>query len=98
MLVTSGGARLELERSQIREARVAQGRVVEGEFWRKDSNTSRLFFTATGRTLDKGNWYAGTTLVIFPWLAVGISDRVTLAAGGSLFVSEFRWFYVAPKV
>ena len=98
VLVTSGGARLELERSQIREARVAQGRVVEGEFWRTDSNTSRLFFTATGRTLDKGNWYAGTTLVIFPWLAVGISDRVTLAAGGSLFVSEFRWFYVAPKV
>lgn len=69
VLVTSGGARLELERSQIREARVAQGRVVEGEFWRKDSNTSRLFFTATGRTLDKGNWYAGTTLIFLPWVA-----------------------------
>ena len=98
VLVTSGGARLELERSQIREVRVARGRVVEGEFWRKDSNTSRLFFTATGRTLDKGDWYAGTTLIFFPWVAVGISDRVTLAAGGSLFISEFRWFYVAPKV
>ena len=98
VLVTSGGARLEVERSQIREARVAEGRVVEGEFWRKDSNTSRLFFTATGRTLDKGDWYAGTTLIILPWVAVGLSDRVTLAAGGSLFISEFQWFYVAPKV
>ena len=98
VLITSGGARLEVERSQIRVARVAQGRVVEGEFWRQDPNTSQLFFTATGRTLDKGNAYVGTTLIILPWVAVGVSDRVTIAAGAPLFLSEARWFYVAPKV
>ena len=98
VLVTSGGARLEVARSQIREVRVAEGRVVEGEFWRKDPNTSRLFFTATGRTLDKGKAYVGTTLIVLPWVAVGVSDRVTLAAGAPLFFSEAQWFYVAPKV
>ena len=98
VLVTFGGARLEVERSQIREARVADGRVVEGEFWRKDPNTSRLFFTATGRTLEKGDAYVGTTLIVLPWVAVGVSDRVTLAAGAPLFFSEAQWFYFAPKV
>ena len=98
VLVTSGGARLEVARSQIREVRVAEGRIVEGEFWRKDPNLSRLFFTATGRTLEKGDAYVGTTLIVLPWVAVGVSDRVTLAAGASLFISEFQLFYVAPKV
>ena len=98
VLVTSAGARLEVERSQIREARVAEGRLVEGEFWREDQNLSRLFFTATGRALDKGKAYVGTTLIVLPWVAVGVSDRVTLAAGAPLFFSEAQWFYVAPKV
>jgi len=98
VLVTSGGARLEVERSQIREARVAEGRVVRGEFWREDPNPSRLFFTATGRTLDKGEAYIGTYFIVLPFIAVGVSDRVTLAAGAPLFFSEFQWFYLAPKV
>ena len=98
VLVTSGDLRLEVARSQIREVRVAEGRIVEGEFWRKDPNLSRLFFTATGRTLEKGDAYVGTTLIILPWVAVGISDRVTLAAGAPLLFSELQWFYVAPKV
>ena len=98
VLVTSGGARLEVERSQIREVRVAGGRVVRGEFWREDPNLSRLFFTATGRTLEKGEAYVGTYLIILPFVAVGVTDRVTFAAGAPLLFSEFQWFYVAPKV
>jgi hypothetical protein len=98
VLVTSGGARLEVKRSQIRNARPAEGRVVEGEFWREDPNSSRLFFTATGRTLDKGDSYVGTYFVILPFFAVGVTDRFTLAAGAPVLFGELEPFYVAPKV
>ncbi|MEE2897856.1 MAG: hypothetical protein VX815_05250, partial [Gemmatimonadota bacterium] len=70
VLVTLGGARIEVERSQIRGVRLAEGRVVEGEFWREDPNLSRLFFTATGRALEKGEAYLGTYLIVLPFFAV----------------------------
>ena len=95
---TSAVAQEEVERSQIREARPAEGRVVEGEFWREDANLSRLFFTATGRTLPKGEAYVGTYFMVLPFLAVGVTDRITLAAGAPVLFGEFEPFYVAPKV
>ena len=98
VLVTLGGARLEVERSQIREVRSAEGRVVEGEFWREDPNSSRLFFTATGRSLRQGEAYVGTYLVVLPFLAVGVTDRITLAAGAPVLFGQFEPFYLAPKV
>ena len=98
VMITLGGARVTVERSQIREARPADGRVVEGEFWREDPNSSRLFFTATGRTLRQGEAYIGTYLVVLPFVAVGVTDRFTLAAGAPVLLGEFEPFYIAPKV
>ena len=98
VLVTSGGARLEVERSQIRDVRSAEGRLVEGEFWREDPNSSRLFFTATGRTLQKGEAYIGTYLIVLPFVAVGLTDRFTIAAGAPVLFGRFEPFYIAPKV
>jgi hypothetical protein len=98
VLVTLGGARVEVQRSQIREIRPAEGRVVEGQFWREDPNSSRLFVTATGRTLRQGEAYIGTYLIVLPFLAVGVTDRITLAAGAPVLFGEFEPFYVAPKV
>ena len=97
-LVTSGGIGVEVERAQVREVRLAQGRVVKGEFWREDANSSRLFFTATGRTLGRGQAYIGTYLVVLPFVAVGITDRLTLAAGAPVLFGEFEPFYIAPKL
>ena len=98
VLVTLVGARVEVERSQIRVARPAEGRVVEGEFWREDPNSSRLFFTATGRTLQKGEAYVGTYIIVLPFFAVGLTDRITVAAGAPVLFGELEPFYVAPKV
>ena len=98
VLVTSAGARLEVERSQIRAARVAEGRLVEGEFWREDQNLSRLFFTATGRALERGEAYIGTYFVLLPFFAVGVTDRFTMAAGAPLTFGEIEPFYLAPKL
>jgi len=63
-LTTSGGTRVEVQRSQIGEVRPAVGQVVDGVFWPDDPNDSRLFFTATGRTLESGTAYAGTYLIV----------------------------------
>ena len=97
-LVTLVGARVEVERSQIRVARPAEGRVVEGEFWGEDPNSSRLFFTATGRTLKKGEAYVGTYIIVLPFFAVGLTDRITVAAGAPVLFGKLEPFYVAPKV
>lgn len=98
VIVTSGGARLELEPSQIRAIRPATGRVVEGEYWPEDASATRLFFTATGRSLRAGQAYVGTYLIILPFVAVGITDRFTFAAGAPVLTGEFEPFYVAPKL
>jgi len=98
VLVTSGDLRLEVARSQIREVRVAEGRLVEGEFWREDQNLSRLFFTATGRALERGEAYIGTYFVVLPFFAVGVTDRFTMAAGAPLTFGQLEPFYLAPKL
>ena len=98
VLVTLAGARIEVERSQISAAQSARGNVVRGEFWREDPNSSRLLFTATGRTLKKGEAYIGTYLIVLPFFAVGLTDRITVAGGAPVLFGLLEPFYVAPKI
>ena len=98
VLVTAGGGRLEIDRSQITQLRPARGRVRDGEFWNEDPGGTRLFFTATGRSLAQGESYIGTYVVVLPFAAVGLTDRVTVAAGAPVLFGELEPLYVAPKV
>ena len=98
VLVTAGGARLEIDRSQIRELRPARGRVSNGEYWGEDPGATRLFFTATGRSLSQGESYIGTYVIALPFAAVGLTDRVTIAAGAPVLFGELEPFYIGPKV
>ena len=98
VLVTAGGARLEIDRSQIRELRPARGRVSGGEYWSEDPGATRLFFTATGRSLSQGESYIGTYVIVLPFAAVGLTDRITIAAGAPVLFGELEPFYVGPKV
>ena len=98
VLVTVSGVRLEVDRSQLREIVPARGRVQGGEFWSEDPGGTRLFFTATGRSLARGESYIGTYVVVLPFAAVGVTDRVTLAGGAPVLFGEFEPFYLAPKV
>ncbi len=54
VLITLGGGRLEIDRSQIPELRPARGRIVNDEFWSEDPGGTWLFFTGTGRSLNRG--------------------------------------------
>jgi len=97
-LTTIGGVELVVDRAQIREIRLAEGDVVEGQFWRKDRNSTRLFFTSTGRSLAQGEAYIGTYLLFLPFVAVGVTDHFTIAAGAPVLFGQFDPFYVAPKL
>ena len=98
VFMTVGGGRLEIDPAQIRDLRPARGRVVNNEFWIEDPGSTRLLFTATGRSLSQGESYIGTYLVVLPFAAVGITDRFTIAGGAPVLFGEFEPFYIAPRV
>lgn len=98
VLTTPGGGRVEIDRDQIRGIRPVRGRVVEGELWHEDPSTTRLLFTATGRSLGKGEAYVGTYVIALPFAAVGITDRISIAAGAPVLFGELEPFYVGPRV
>ena len=98
-ILTPGGLRAVVPHTAIRKWQVARGRMVDGSFRIEDPNATRLFFTATGRTLDQGQGYFADYFLFFPFLAYGFHDRLTVAGGMSLIPGvEDQLVYIAPKV
>jgi hypothetical protein len=99
VLLTSTGARLALPRAQIVRLRVVTGRDADGAHWEADPNSTRLFFTSTARPLAKGEGYISSYMLFFPFVAYGVTDRITLAGGTPILPGLIgEVFYVAPKV
>jgi hypothetical protein len=99
VLLTSTGARLELPRAQIIRIRVVTGRSADGAYWDADPNSTRLFFTSTARPLAKGEGYISSFMLFFPFVAYGVTDRITIAGGTPILPGLIgQMFYVAPKV
>lgn len=98
VLLSIGGVRFELLRSDIRSVSRARGSVVGREFWGEDPSGTRLFFTSTGRALPRGEGYAGVYLLTLPFAAVGVTDRFTMGGGAPVLFGEFTPFYLAPKL
>lgn len=94
------GDTVELPASQVERVRRVRGRMVDGRFMRADANETRLFFGPTGRTLPAGDVYLGVFELYLPFLAVGVTDRITLAGGAPLiFVDDMPLIvYLAPKI
>jgi hypothetical protein len=101
VLRTEGGARVELERAQVRDVRPAAGRFVDGQYWRDDPNTTRLFFAPTGRSLARGEGYFGVYELFIPFLSYGLTDEITISGGSPFYLGMFDTappFYLAPKL
>lgn len=94
------GQILEFRVADVRRLGVRAGRVVDGRFWRSDPNQTRLFFGPTGRSLKAGDGYLSVFELFFPILALGVSDRITIAGGTPLLFGDFgsQPFWFAPKV
>jgi hypothetical protein len=88
-----------IQKQQIKRREIVSGQMVEGELWRKDPNRTRLLFAPTGRALKAGQGYFSTYEILFPFLAIGITDFLTVAGGISLVPgAENQLLYIAPKI
>jgi len=98
-LETQAGARVELQRAQIRSLRPVPGRVVNGEVWLEDPHATRLFFGPTARPLGAGRAYVGVYELIFPFVTYGVTSTFSIS-GGTPIVPEAAGevFYFAPKL
>lgn len=95
------GNTLEVRREQVQSVERFDGRVVSGVVWHADPNATRLLFAPTARSLSAGRGYVSVYELFMPFVAVGVHDRVTLAAGTPLVFSSQeseRLIWFAPKV
>lgn len=95
---TTSGVTLQIPAAQVRRREVLPPEG-QGRFGRLDPNRTRLLFASTARPLPSGKGYVGVYEVFFPFVGVGVADRLTLAGGMSLLpgASE-QLFYLAPKL
>lgn len=66
-----------------------------------DKNKDKLFFAPTGRTLKKGEGYFIDTYIFFPGISYGLTDRITIGGGFSLFPGldmNEQVYYFMPKI
>ena len=66
-----------------------------------DPNYSRLLFSPTGRPLKKGDGYFSDYELLFPGVAVGLTDNLSIAGGVSLIPGlglDEQVLYVSPKL
>ena len=85
----------------IGAASAAADDVAAGSFPPGDPNYSRLLFAPTGRPLEKGEGYFSDHELLFPGVAYGLTDNVSVSGGVSVIpglgLGE-QLFYVSPKV
>jgi hypothetical protein len=93
------GLELTLEKMSVQSLRAFTGRIVNGELWESDPNTTRLFFGPTGRALKRGEAYLGVYEVFMPFVQVGVTDRISVGAGTvPLFGDVAHPFWLTPKL
>ncbi len=70
------------------------------EGWFENPNKTRLFFAPTGQMLKKGEGYFSDYEVLFPGVAYGVTDNISIGGGVSLIPSSIdnQLFYITPKV
>ena len=96
---TRSGVSMRIPRGQIKELERLSGEIVGGEYKRFDPNHTRLFFAPTARPLKQGHGYFSAYQIFFPFVAVGVTDFLSLAGGISLLPGlKEQIFYLAPKV
>ena len=98
----SGEMELTIAIQDIRELRIVPASSIRsGAYWFPNPNRTRLFFAPTARTLPQGGGYLSDHLLFFPGFAYGITDRITLGGGMSLFpgISLAEQFaFATPKI
>jgi hypothetical protein len=94
------GDEITVARSRIRSIERARGAIRDGEVWPEDPNLTRLFFSPTARTMEKGHGYIAAYELVFPFVAYAVTDNLLIAGGTPLFgdFDNDRVLYFAPKL
>jgi hypothetical protein len=99
VLKTGSGVIMNIPVKQILSIKESDIELVEGTYYIKDPNESRLFVLPTGRSIKGNSGYLSVTELFFPIAAIGIADYVSIAGGISLIpFSSTQLFYINAKV
>ena len=94
--------RLTIKAGDIKSVKeVPEALIRNGQYWHPNPNRTRLFFGPTARMLNKGEAYFADYDLFFPALTVGLTDRVTIGGGMSIFPAvglDKQIYYLTPKV
>jgi hypothetical protein len=74
---------------------------IKGQYWFSNPNATRLYFAPTGRQLKQGDGYFSDYYIFFPGFAYGITDKITIGGGMSIFPGlgiDEQMFYLTPKI
>ena len=99
-LTTSSGLEVKVPRVSIVSMRKINNSY-SGGFTRSDPNYSRLMFAPTGRPLRRGEGYWSNYYVFFPGVAYGLTERLSMTAGLSIFPGATlgnQVISLAPKI
>jgi hypothetical protein len=80
---------------------VPASRIRKGEYWFDNPNTTRLYFSPTGRMLKQGDGYFADYMVFFPSVAYGITDNINIGGGVTIVPGidfDDQVFYFTPKI
>jgi len=98
-LKTGSGVLMNIPVNQILSIKESEIEYEGGQYFIKDPNQSRLFVLPTARSMKGNSGYLSVVEVLFPILAYGIADYVTLAGGISLIpFSNSQLIYINTKV
>ena len=90
-----------IPRSKIKSIRTLPADAIHGgEYMFPDPNRTRLLFAPTGRMLRKGEGYFADYYIFFPTVNYGITNRVSLGGGMTLFPTgslKDQVYFFTPK-
>jgi len=90
-----------IPKSRIRSMReIPETAMQKGEFWLPDPNRTRLYFAPTGRMIPKGEGYFADYYLFFPTVNYGLSEKISLGGGFSLFPTgnmKDQVYFFTPK-
>ncbi len=88
---------LEIEKIEEVEKRALKN----GQYWFRNPNATRLYFSPTARMLKQGQGYFSNYYLFFPGMAYGLTNYLTIGGGMSVFPGvafDKQLLYFAPKV
>ncbi len=102
LVFQTGAGTMTIRRDMVRSIRTVPANAIRnGKYWFPDPNHTRLLFAPTGRMLEKGRGYFADYYVFFPAVNYGVTERISLGGGMSLFPTgslDKQIYYFTPKV